>query len=57
MVINENKKEFGIKLLDYYNSVMMELKDSGDKESKQWVINQLIPKYKEIIEDIVLNQP
>ena len=57
MVINESKKEFGIKLLGYYNSIMMELKDSGDKESKQWVINRLIPKYKEIIEDIVLNQP
>ena len=57
MVINESKKEFGIKLLDYYNSIMMELKDSGDKKSKQWVINRLIPKYKEIIEDIVLNQP
>nr|DAR53207.1 MAG TPA: hypothetical protein [Caudoviricetes sp.] len=57
MVINESKKEFGIKLLDYYNSIMMELKDSGDKESKQWVINRLIPKYKEIIEGIVLNQP
>ena len=57
MVINESKKEFGIKLLNYYNSIMMELKDSGDKESKQWAINRLIPKYKEIIEDIVLNQP
>ena len=57
MVINETKEEFGLKLLDYYNSIMIGLKDSSDRESKQWVINQLIPKYKEIIEDIVLNQP
>ena len=57
MVINETKEEFGIKLLDYYNSIMIGLKDSSDRESKQWVIDQIIPKYNEIIEDIVLNQP
>ena len=57
MVINETRKEFGLKLLDFYNSIMIGLKDSSDRESKQWVIDQIIPKYKEIIEDIVLNQP
>ena len=57
MVINETKEEFTLKLVDYYNSIMIRLKDSSDRESKQWVIDQIIPKYKEIIEDIVLNQP
>ena len=57
MVINETRKEFGLTLPDYYNSIMIGLKDSSDRESKQWVIDQIIPKYKEIIEDIVLNQP
>lgn len=36
MVINESKKEFGFKLLNYYADIMKEISTSTDKESKQY---------------------
>ena len=57
MVINETKKEFTLKLVDYYNSILMSYRDSSDKESRNYVFRTLLRKNKEIIEDIVLNQP
>ena len=57
MVINETKEEFTLKLVDYYNSILMSYRDSSDKEFRDYVFKTLLRKNKEIIEDIVLNQP
>ena len=51
------KKEFTLKLVDYYNSILMSYRDSSDKEFRDYVFKTLLKKNKEIIEDIVLNQP
>lgn len=55
MVINETKEEFTLKLVDYYNSILMSYRDSSDKEFRDYVFKTLLRKNKEIIEDIVLN--
>ena len=55
MVINETKEEFTLKLVDYYNSILMSYIDSSDKAFRDYVFKTLLSKNKEIIEDIVLN--
>ena len=57
MVINETKEEFTIKLVDYYNSILMSYRDSSDKKFRDYVFKTLLRKNKEIIENMVLNQP
>ena len=53
MVINETKKEFALKLIDYYNSIIMNYRDSSDKEAKEYVFRTLLMKNKEIITDLL----
>ncbi len=53
MVINESKKEFTLKLVDYYNSLIMSYRDSSDKESRDYVFRTLLRKNKEIISDLL----
>lgn len=42
MVINESKKEFGFKLLDYYSHLMKDYSKSNDEESKLYAFNLLL---------------
>lgn len=42
MVINESKKEFGFKLLDYYSRLMKDYSTSNDEESKLYAFNLLL---------------
>ena len=53
MVINESKKEFTLKLVNYYNSLIMSYRDSSDKESRDYVFRTLLRKNKEIISDLL----
>ena len=53
MVINETKEEFGLKLVNYYNSILMSYRDSSDKESRDYVFRTLLRKNKEIIKDLL----
>ena len=53
MVINESKKEFTLKLVDYYNSILMSYRDSSDKEFRDYVFKTLLRKNKEIITDLL----
>nr|DAG62834.1 MAG TPA: hypothetical protein [Caudoviricetes sp.] len=53
MVINETKEEFTLKLVDYYNSILMSYRDSSDKESRDYVFRTLLRKNKEIIKDLL----
>lgn len=53
MVINETKEEFTLKLVDYYNSILMNYRDSSDKESRDYVFRTLLRKNKEIINDLL----
>ena len=42
MVINESKKEFGFKLLNYCANIMKEVSKSNDKESKIYAFSLLL---------------
>lgn len=42
MVINESKKEFGFKLLDYYSQLMKDYSKSNDEESKLYAFSLLL---------------
>ena len=53
MVINETKEEFTLKLVDYYNSILMSYRDSSDKEFRDYVFKTLLRKNKEIINDLL----
>ena len=53
MVINETKEEFTLKLVDYYNSILMNYRDSSDKEFRDYVFKTLLRKNKEIIKDLL----
>ena len=53
MVINETKEEFTLKLVDYYNSILMSYRDSSDKEFRDYVSKTLLRKNKEIITDLL----
>lgn len=53
MVINETKEEFTLKLVDYYNSILMSYRDSSDKEFRDYVFKTLLRKNKEIIKDLL----
>lgn len=53
MVINETKEEFTLKLVDYYNSILMSYRDSSDKEFRDYVFKTLLRKNKEIITDLL----
>ena len=53
MVINETKEEFTLKLVDYYNSILMNYRDSSDKEFRDYVFKTLLRKNKEIINDLL----
>lgn len=53
MVINETKEEFTLKLVDYYNSILMNYRDSSDKESRDYVFRTLLRKNKEITNDLL----
>ena len=44
MVINETKEEFTLKLVDYYNSILMSYRDSSDKEFRDYVFKTLLRK-------------
>ena len=53
MVINETKEEFTLKLVDYYNSILMSYRDSSDKEFRDYVFKTLLSKNKEIVTDLL----
>ena len=53
MVINETKEEFTLKLVDYYNSILMSYRDSSDIEFRDYVFKTLLRKNKEIISDLL----
>ena len=53
MVINETKEEFTLKLVDYYNSILMSYRDSSDKEFRDYVFKTLLKKNKDIITDLL----
>lgn len=53
MVINETKEEFTLKLVDYYNSILMSYRDSSDKESRDYVFRTLLRKNKELVNDLL----
>ena len=53
MVINETKEQYTLKLVDYFNSIMLEYKDSSDTKSKDFVFKTLMRKNKEIITDLL----
>lgn len=53
MVINETKEEFTLKLVDYYNSILMSYRDSSDKEFRDYVFKTLLKKNKEIITNLL----
>ena len=53
MVINETKEEFTLKLVDYYNSILMSYRDSSDKEFRDYVFKTLLRKNKEIVTDLL----
>ena len=53
MVINETKEEFTLKLVDYYNSILMSYRDCSDKEFRDYVFKTLLKKNKEIITDLL----
>lgn len=57
MAINETKEHYTLALVDYFNSIMMEYKDSSDKKSRDFVFKTLMKKNREIVEDILVNQP
>lgn len=53
MVINETKEQYTLKLVDYFNSIMLEYKDSSDTKSKDFVFKTLMRKNKEIITELL----
>lgn len=57
MAINETKEHYTLALVDCFNSIMMEYKDSSDKKSRDFVFKTLMKKNREIVEDILVSQP
>lgn len=56
MAINETKEQYTLKLVDYFNSIMMQYRDSTDKDSRDFVFRTLMRKNKEIVEDLLQHQ-
>ena len=52
MVINETRKEFGFKLLDYYSRIMKDYSTSNDEESKLYTFSLLLKKSGETLNEI-----
>ena len=52
MVINETKKEFGLKLLNHYTKLMTEYNDSKDEKTKHYAFSILLKQSKSILDDI-----
>ena len=52
MVINESKKEFGFKLLDYYSRIMKDCSKSNDEESKLYTFSLLLKKSGETLNEL-----
>ena len=52
MVINETRKEFGFKLLDYYSKLMKDYSTSNDEESKLYTFSLLLKKSGEALNEL-----
>lgn len=52
MVINETRKEFGFKLLDYYSKLMKDYSTSNDEESKLYTFSLLLKKSGETLNEL-----
>lgn len=52
MVINETRKEFGFKLLDYYSRIMKDYSTSNDEESKLYTFSLLLKKSGETLNEL-----
>ena len=52
MVINETKKEFGLKLLNHYTKLMTEYNDSKDEKTKHYAFSILLKQSKSILDNI-----
>lgn len=52
MVINESKKEFGFKLLDYYSRLMKDYSKSNDEESKLYAFSLLLKQSRKTLNEL-----
>ena len=52
MVINESKKEFGFKLLNYYSRLMKDYSKSNDEESKLYAFGLLLKQSEKTLNEL-----